>query len=54
MLAFKKIVRKKDPRVFDFLKRVNIDFSLDEHLIQLLNIDANQTVEFILSRFKRM
>ena len=51
--AFHAILKKKDPRVFDFLNKHQIDFSLNPNLGKLLRIDPEKSVRYILRRFGR-
>ena len=46
--AFQTIVSKKDIQVFEFLKKRQLDFSLNEFLVKLIKIDCKQTVEYII------
>ena len=52
--AFYVILKKKDPRVFDFLDRQQIDFPLNRNLGKLLRIDATLAVTYILKRYGRL
>ena len=49
--AFNILVKLKDKRLFDFLRRVKIDFNLQEFLGKLLLIDSKQTVDYLLRKF---
>ena len=49
--AFQTIVQKKEIQVFEFLKKYQIDFALNEFLVKLIQIDCHQTVEYIIQRF---
>ena len=41
-------MKKKDPKVFAFLDKRQIDFPLTPNLGKLLRIDANKAVKYIL------
>mmetsp|Transcript_34432 Transcript_34432/g.42496 ORF Transcript_34432/g.42496 Transcript_34432/m.42496 type:complete len:85 (+) Transcript_34432:284-538(+) len=51
--AFYAILKKKDPKVFQFLSTRQIDFPLNPNLGKLLRIDAKQAVNYILKRHGR-
>lgn len=44
----------KSKKIFDFLKRVQLDFDLSKYLGKLLMIDSSQAVDYILQRYGRM
>lgn len=52
--AFSILVKLKSNRIFDFLKRTQLDFDFPKYLGKLLQIDPEQTVEYILQRFGRI
>ena len=49
--AFKYIIATEEPpRIFDFLKSSQFDFSLDEYLATMMAIDAKQTIDYLYQR----
>jgi len=47
-------VRKRDARVFDFLTETQLDFSLNDYLGKLIDIDPSKTVDHVLKRYGRL
>lgn len=44
----------KNKKIFEFLKRVQLDFDLTKYLGKLLIIDSSQTVDYVLKRYGRL
>ncbi|CDW71200.1 vacuolar protein sorting-associated protein 41 homolog [Stylonychia lemnae] len=51
LTAFHIIVKMKDKKVFDFLKRTQLDFDLGKYLSKLLLIDSSMTVDFLFQKY---
>jgi hypothetical protein len=47
-LAFQTLVRKRDPHVFSFIRKHNVDFNLNDFFVRLLKIDLKQTVDWVI------
>ena len=52
--AFHILVKMKDKKVFDFLKKVQLDINLSKYLGKLLLIESSLTVDFVLQRYGKM
>lgn len=51
--AFSILVKMKSPKIFEFLRKVQLDIDLKKYLGKLLKIDSSSTVDYILQRFGR-
>jgi hypothetical protein len=43
----------KDKKLYDFLRKVQLDFDLNQYLPKLLMIDSSMTVDYIFQRYGR-
>ena len=52
--AFHILVKMRDKKVFEFLKKIQLDINLQKYLGKLLLIESQLTVEFILQRYGKI
>lgn len=52
--AFHILVKIKSSKLFEFLKKVKLDFDLPTYLGKLLLIDSSQTVDYMLKKYGKV